>query len=111
MLNLGPFNRSPTQNRVSSEKISFLEVKIMNEAELIFNMPMDHRFENIIPYFTNVRPSLDLMSLVSQYEARPTVYATFISRQNNSCKVGQNNSCQVIDQEFDDSPNKTKSVL
>ena len=52
----GLFNRSPTQRKVISEKISFLENKIMSEAELLFNLQMDHRFQNIIPFITDVRP-------------------------------------------------------
>ena len=88
---IGPFNRSPTQSKVMMEKITLLENKIMSEAETLFNLQMDHRFQNVIPYFCEVRPSLDLMTLVSDYESRPTVYCTFICRRLNSFCLSYNN--------------------
>ena len=102
-ITLGPSIRNFSQNKAVKEKVLLLRDRILAQTELLFNLKMNERFDNITAYFCSKRPVLDLIELLSHFDEKPTYFSTFINRRLNSfCLALSNQFEECLDSLKDD---------
>ena len=66
-MKLGPAFKNPSQRKALKEKLLILKDKILSHGEALFRLKMDERFDNIVQFFVEKRPVLDLIELVENF--------------------------------------------